>query len=222
MGTFDYLSPSNDIRFISIVPNQLRDENFQVSSFKMRYFHDPWNLTSPSASIEGIGHLGMTMPLSVAEVVYNIFQQASANPDLAPSHELDPILEPIWTQDSLATQDHLDLVFPSDEAILEAMTSPDRLWDDFHHRSYFLLDLRRIKAGEFYLTMNGDNPCHINPLAMHKVYVDRNMASIAAMTPIDIYRTLSVVENVFVREDFSPEEIQIYTELFKEFCDVFS
>jgi hypothetical protein len=30
------------------------------------------------------------------------------------------------------------------------------------------------------------------------------------------------VENVFVRADFSPEEIQIYTNLFKEFRDVFS
>jgi hypothetical protein len=30
------------------------------------------------------------------------------------------------------------------------------------------------------------------------------------------------VENVFVRADFSPEEIQIYMDLFKEFCDVFS
>jgi hypothetical protein len=30
------------------------------------------------------------------------------------------------------------------------------------------------------------------------------------------------VENVFVGVDFSPEEIQIYTDLFKEFSDVFA
>jgi hypothetical protein len=48
------------------------------------------------------------------------------------------------------------------------------------------------------------------------------MESIAAMIPIDISKTPGVVENVFVGADFSPEEIQIYTELFKEFCDVFS
>jgi hypothetical protein len=30
------------------------------------------------------------------------------------------------------------------------------------------------------------------------------------------------VENVFVRADFSPKEIQIYTDLFKEFHDVFA
>jgi hypothetical protein len=30
------------------------------------------------------------------------------------------------------------------------------------------------------------------------------------------------VENVFVGENCSPEEIQIYTDLFKEFHDIFS
>jgi hypothetical protein len=30
------------------------------------------------------------------------------------------------------------------------------------------------------------------------------------------------VENIFVGEDCSPEEIQIYTDLFKEFRDVFA
>jgi flagellar motor switch protein FliM len=30
------------------------------------------------------------------------------------------------------------------------------------------------------------------------------------------------MENVFVGADFSPKEIQIYTDLFKEFCDIFS
>jgi hypothetical protein len=84
MGNFDYPFPSNDVRFISVVPDHLRDAIFQVSFFKMSYFHDIWNLPSPSASMEGIGHLGMAMPLSAAEVVYNIAQQASANPNLAP------------------------------------------------------------------------------------------------------------------------------------------
>ena len=96
---------------------------------------------------------------------------------------------------------------PSDEAIIEAITSPDRPWDDLHHRSYFLPELRRIEAGEFTLTMNGDKSCPINPLSMHTVYVKGNMVKIAKIIPIDIYRTPGVVENVFVRADLSPEEI---------------
>jgi hypothetical protein len=93
--------PSNDVRFISVVPDQPKAAIFQVSSFKMSYFHDPWNLPSPSALMEGIGHLGMAMPLSIVEVAYSVVQQASTNPDLAPPQELDLVLEPIWAQDSL-------------------------------------------------------------------------------------------------------------------------
>jgi hypothetical protein len=102
------------------------------------------------------------------------------------------------------------------------MTYPDIPWDDLHHRYYFLPKLRRIEAGEFVMTMNGDIPCPINPLATHGVYTKGNMESIVATIPIDISKTLGVVENVFIGANFYPEEIQIYTELFKEFCGVFS
>ena len=33
MGTFDYLPPSDDVNMISTVPDQPRDEIFQISSF---------------------------------------------------------------------------------------------------------------------------------------------------------------------------------------------
>jgi hypothetical protein len=106
--------------------------------------------------------------------------------------------------------------------ILEAMNGPDRPSDDLHHRSYFFLDIRRIEAGQFILTINGYIPCPINPLAMHKAYTEGNMESIVATIPIDISKTLGIVENVFVKVDFSPKDIQIYIDLFKQFSDVFS
>jgi hypothetical protein len=68
--------------------------------------------------MEGIGHPGMAMPLSVEKFVYSIVQQASSNPNRNPVQELDPVLEPIWAQGSLTTTDSLDLVLPFDEAIL--------------------------------------------------------------------------------------------------------
>jgi hypothetical protein len=92
-------------------------------------------------------NLGMSWPLSITEVVYSLVQQASTNPDLTPTQELDPLLEPIWAQGSLTDTDLLDLVLPSDEAIIEAMTSPDKPWEDLHHRSYFLPELSRIEEG---------------------------------------------------------------------------
>jgi hypothetical protein len=48
------------------------------------------------------------------------------------------------------------------------------------------------------------------------------MVTIAATIPINISRNPGVMENVFVGADFSPEEIQIYTDLFKEFHDIFT
>jgi hypothetical protein len=123
MGTLDYPPTHDDVKFIS---NHHKAEVFQVSSFCMTYFEDPWILPSPSTTMDEIGHSGMSMPLSAAEVAYSLVQQASTNPDLTPAQELDPPLEPIWAQCSLANVGSLDLVLPSDEVVIEAMTSTDK------------------------------------------------------------------------------------------------
>jgi hypothetical protein len=219
MGTFDYPPPHDDVKFIS---NHHKAEIFHVSSFHMTYFVDLWILPSPSAMMDETGHSGMSIPLSSAKVVYSLFQQASANPDQTPAQELDPLLEPIWAQGSLATTDSLDLVLPSNKEVIKAMTSLEKPWEDLHHRSYFLPELRRIEAGEFTITMTGDHPCPINLLATQEIYAEGNMVTIIETIPINISRNPSIVENVFIGADFSPEEIQIYTDLFKEFHNVFS
>jgi hypothetical protein len=72
MGTFNYLPPSNDVKFISVFPDHPKAEIFQVASFRTTYFNDPWNLPSPLATMEGTGHRGMAMPLSATEVLYSI------------------------------------------------------------------------------------------------------------------------------------------------------
>jgi hypothetical protein len=139
MGTFDYPPPRGDIKFI---PSHHKVEIFQVLSFCTTYFKDPWILPSLLAMMDDTGHLSMSMPLFVAEVAYSLVQQASANTDPTPAQELDPLLEPIWAQGSLTNFDSLDLVLPSDEAVIEVMTSLEKPWEDIHHRSYFLPELR--------------------------------------------------------------------------------
>jgi hypothetical protein len=47
MGTFDYPSLSNDVKFISAVPEQPKAVIFKVASFRTSYFNDPWILPSP-------------------------------------------------------------------------------------------------------------------------------------------------------------------------------
>jgi hypothetical protein len=81
MGTFDYSPPFGDVKLISTVPNQPRDEIFQVSLFRTNYFTDLWNLPSPSNLKEGKRHPDMSM----AGVSYNIVKQASTNLDLTPA-----------------------------------------------------------------------------------------------------------------------------------------
>ena len=123
MGTFDYPPPQGDVKFIS---THHKAEIFHVSSFRTTYFQDPWTLPSPSDMMDATGHADMSTPLSVAEVEYSLVQQTSATLDPIPVPELDPLVEPIWVQDSLIKTDSLDLVLPSDEAIIKEMTGPDK------------------------------------------------------------------------------------------------
>jgi hypothetical protein len=62
---------------------------------------------------------------------------------------------------------------------------------------------------DFVLTMNGDSPCPINPLAMHRVYVEGNMASISTTIPIDISKTPGAIENVFIGVDSPPKRFKL-------------
>jgi hypothetical protein len=123
MGTFNYPPPQGNVKFIF---DHNKVEIFQVSSFRMTYFTNPWILPSPSTTVKEIGHSRMSMPLSIAEVAYSLVQQASANPDPTHAQEFDPLLQPIWAQGSLTDTNSLELVLPSNEAIIEAMTSPDK------------------------------------------------------------------------------------------------
>jgi hypothetical protein len=69
MSTFNYPPPQGDVKSIS---DHHKVQIFQVSSFRITYFNDPWILPSPLAMIEGTRHLGMYMPLSIAEVAYSL------------------------------------------------------------------------------------------------------------------------------------------------------
>jgi hypothetical protein len=192
--------------------------------FYTSYLSDPWTLPSPSSSSEGQLHVGMVMPLSIVEIAYQAILDSfiDPNPVTSQKDEDDPILRPVWATSLSCSHDFLDETLPSDEAILEAMNVSKRPWDDMHHGSYFLPSLKRIKQDDFWSTLSDIVDHTVVPLDTHDIQDEQNMASISPTVSIDISCTPSKIENVNIGVDCFPEEILIYTNLFKQFQYVFT
>jgi hypothetical protein len=205
MGTFNFPAP---VAYIHATPVGFKIQVpwlqvMRVTSFRTSYLQDPWVLPSPCESVDGHTHVRMAMPLSAVEVTYQAIQHTTADPDQTPAwtEEDDQYPEPIWAHNSSTSQDCLDIVMPSDEAIIEAMTGSERPWEDMHHRSYFLPEISHVERGEFKSVVSRNDSQTVNPLAKHGVYVEGNMVNISETIPINISRTPDVVENVFIRAE---------------------
>ena len=72
------------------------------------------------------------------------------------------------------------------------------------------------------MRLSDDVDTPVNPLPSEGVFAEGNMANIFATIPINISIKPDVVENIYIGASCSPEEIAIYTALFKEFCDIFA
>jgi hypothetical protein len=168
-------------------------------------------------SYEGQSHIGMAMPLSMTEVVYQSILDTTADsyPSSLWMDEVDPSLELVWVIKSSCLHDFLDDTLPLDEAILEAMYGPDGPWDDMHHCSYFLLELVRIEQDDIKSTLSEMVGHVVVPLDTHGIYAEGNMENISPIVTIDISRIPGKIENVYIGGDCSPKEIQIYIDLFK-------
>ena len=111
---------------------------------------DPWVLPTPHEP---------EFPLSAVEVAYQAITQTTIDPipyPLTVSEDLEEVYLPVWAENSSHSIDCLDMVLPSNEAILEAMCGCDNICEDIHHRSYFLLELSRIENQEFHLRLSED------------------------------------------------------------------
>ena len=64
------------------------------------------------------------VPLSIVEITYQAIVHTAIDPISVPltvSEDLEEVYLPSWAMNSLHSRDCLDMVLPSDEAILEAM-----------------------------------------------------------------------------------------------------
>ena len=109
---------------------------------------DPWILPMLSTSIEPVV---MDVPLPVVMIAYqaNLKCVAEPSPSSSRMEEEDPYVLPSWAVQSFHAHDCLDTVFPSDEAIIEAMSGVEPPWEELHHRSYFLPELDRLEHEDF-------------------------------------------------------------------------
>ena len=126
MGTFDFPAPIN----------YLGSTNVGKSIAIVVDRTNPWVLPS---------HHEPEVPLSATEVAYQAVIHTDVDPAPIPlivSKESEEAYLPAWAENSLYTDDCLDMVFPSYEAILEAMSRHDKICEYLHHRSYFLPELR--------------------------------------------------------------------------------
>ena len=104
-------------------------------SFCMSHMEDPWILPTPNTSSDPIV---MDMPLPTTIMVAyqaNLGCVAEPSPSSSRTEEEDPYVLPAWVVQSSHAHDCLDSVFPSIEAIIEAMSGVEPPWEELHHRS---------------------------------------------------------------------------------------
>ena len=127
MGSFSCAAPFLMIGSISSEASS----SIRLMSFRTNYMEDPWILPTPNPSCELIE---TDMLLLATMIAYQANLGSVAEPSSSSSRieEEDPYVLPAWEVESSHSHDCLDDVFPSDEAILEAMSGIEQPWEDLH------------------------------------------------------------------------------------------
>ena len=94
---------------------------------------DPWILPTPNTSSDPI-MMDMMLPATMVAYQANIGCVAKPSPSSLWTEEEDPYVLPVWEVQSSHVHDCLDTIFPSDEAIIEAMSGVEPPWEELHHR----------------------------------------------------------------------------------------
>jgi hypothetical protein len=134
--------------------------------FITSYFEDPWVLPNPSILVEENEHAVMSMPFSIQEDFLLGHSNDLNDNDHASSRieEYNQNTSPMRTFESCLALDSLDMVFPSNKSILEAMTCIEKPWEDMNHRSCFLLKLSRMEDGDLGIIMSKYFDWYASPL----------------------------------------------------------
>jgi len=180
---------------------------------------DPWILPSPSTSSDNsiLAETDVLFPTTLVSYQANVAHVVEPSPSFSWTEEEDPYVLPAWEVESSHSQDYLDDVFPSDEAILEAMSGIEQPWGELHHRLYFLPKLDLLECDDFREVLSDKVGRPVVPLSSLSQIAEGNMANLSPMIPINISCIPGKIENMYIGVDCSPNEIKEYIELLKEF-----
>ena len=94
---------------------------------------DPWILPTVSNSSDPVME---DVPFPAAMIAYqdNLKCVVEPSPSSSQMEEEDPYVLLAWAVQSSHAHDFLDSVFPSDKAIIEAMSGVLPPWEELHHR----------------------------------------------------------------------------------------
>ena len=159
------------------------------------------------------------MPLSIALVSYqeNIGPVVDSSPSNSWMEEDDPYGLPAWVVASSHSHDCLDDIFPSDEAILEAMSRLKQPWGELHHRSYFIPKLDCVECDDYRAIFSEKFDRPVVPSDSPSKYTKGNLDNLSPTIPINISRVPGKIQNVYIGAYLSPNEVREYTKIFKEF-----
>ena len=111
---------------------------------------------------------------------------------------LDPYHLPYWLEPSLPILDYLSQTFPSDESIMEIMSTNEPIWEDHHHRSSFLPNTSSVDHdfASLFSTDIVDTPQ--TPILLQNTNFEGNLCNITQTNPIDISAKPGTLEHVHV------------------------
>ena len=122
--------------------------SMRLVSFRTNHMEDPWILPTSNPSYDPI-ETDVPFPTTMIAYQANLGSIAEPSPSSSRTEEEDPYVRPAWEVQSFHTHDCLNSVFPSDEAIIEAMSGVEPPWEELHHRSYFLPEIDHLKCEDF-------------------------------------------------------------------------
>ena len=162
MGTFSCLAP------VLMIGSSFdgASSSLNLMYFRTSHMEDPWILPSLSPS-NGPAETDVPLPVVMTAYQVNLDYVAKPSPSSLRMEEEDPYVLPAWEVESSHAHDCLDSFFPSDEAIVEAMSGVEPPWEELHHISYFLPEFDRLEHEEFREILSEKIGSPMVPLSSH-------------------------------------------------------